>query len=365
MSTKMTKRFLASCMALVLLAISCDLLNKDNEILADNVIKVETSIAANTTWLDGKVYYIVDDIVVENGATLTIQAGAVVKFKSECSLNTYAGGTINATGTQDKPIYFTSILDTAQGGDSILNDGNTAPAPGSWQSVWIDSGSNSNKFIYCRFMYAGSNGKPALSMRGQAQIDHCVFAENLCGVQPWSSADYAALYIENATNVTVTNNLFYHNRWPLSIPSNLSIDATNSFSYDHDNNAGTQALSNTYQGICVKRYDMAGTISWNETEVPYCIFEDIVIDTGATFTIADSAIIKMLNNEIEIYTGGTFNRGTAIFTSYKDDTHGGDTNADGTASQANTGDWIGIYNGNGSGSWITDAQHILYATDHP
>ncbi len=364
MFTKKVVSILAVSLAFFALVASCDLLdpNKDDELLADNVVKVENNIVSSTTWLEGKVYYVVDSITVQNGATLLIQPGAVVKFKADCSLAADGGATINATGTADKPIYFTSILDTTAGGDSILNDANTAPVPGSWGYLWINTGSNSNKFIYCHIRYSGSGGNAALDLRGQAQIDHCVFAENLCGLQPWS-ADYAALHIQNATGVTLTNTIFYHNRWPLAIPSNLSIDATNSFSYDHDNNAGTAALTNTYQGICVNTTGMAGTTTWTETEVPYCIFDDLAIDTGMTFSIANGAIVKMTLNEIDKYDAGTFNYGTTIFTSYKDDAHGGDTNADGTASSPSVGDWEGIWLE--TGDWQANGAQIMYSTVHP
>lgn len=360
---------MAVSLALFALVTSCDLLapnkddellaDKDDELLADNVVKVENNIVSATTWLESKVYYVVDDITVQNGTTLLIQPGAVVKFKAGCCLAADGGATINATDTVDKPIYFTSILDTTPGGDSILNDINTAPVPRSWGYLWINNGSNSNKFIYCHIRYAGEGGDAALDLRGQAQIDHCVFSNNLCGLQPWS-ADYAALHIQNATGVTLTNTIFYYNRWPLAIPSNLSIDATNSFSYDHDNNGGTPALTNTYQGICVNTTDMAGITTWTETEVPYCLFDDLSLNTGMTFTIANGAIVKMSGNEIDKYDAGTFNYGTTIFTSYKDDAHGGDTNADGTASSPSSGDWDGIWFQTGS---CQNSANILYASN--
>ncbi|GAB1455848.1 hypothetical protein MASR2M48_11550 [Spirochaetota bacterium] len=365
MLTKKVLLSLAVCLALTAMILSCDLLNignEGNELLADNVIKVEYDITSATTWLEGKVYYVVDDITVRTGATLVIQPGTIVKFKAACSLATEDGATINASGTAGKPIYFTSILDSTVGGDSIKNDGNTAPVPGSWNYLYISNGSNSNKFIYCHIRYSGGYEWAALNLLGQAQIDHCVFSENLCGLQPWSNS-YAALHIQNATGVTVTNNLFYHNRWPLAMPSNLSINATNRFSYDHDNNGETPLLTNTYQGICVNTTEMAGITNWTETEVPYCLFDNLAIDTSMTFTIADGAVLKMTGNEIDKHNGGTFNYGTTIFTSYKDDAHGGDTNADGTASSPSVGDWEGIWLDE-TNSWLPNGAQILYSANH-
>ena len=48
-------------------------------VLPANVITVTTDITTNTTWLAGKTYKISGLIYVRNNATLTIQAGVVVK----------------------------------------------------------------------------------------------------------------------------------------------------------------------------------------------------------------------------------------------------------------------------------------------
>ena len=71
----------------------------------------------------------------------------------------------------------------------------------------------------------------------------------------------------------------------------------------------------------------------------------------------------MILNEIDKYDAGTFNYGTTIFTSYKDDAHGGDTNADGTASSPSVGDWEGIWLE--TGDWQPNGAQILYSTVHP
>ena len=77
---------------------------------------VNTSIKTNTTWYSDTVYQLGGRIAVENGATLTIQAGTVIKGEAGTGANATAlliarGGKLIAEGTVSKPIIFTSIAD--------------------------------------------------------------------------------------------------------------------------------------------------------------------------------------------------------------------------------------------------------------
>lgn len=77
---------------------------------------INTSIKTNTTWYSDTIYQLGGRIAVENGATLTIQAGTVIKGEAGTGANATAlliarGGKLIAEGTVSKPIIFTSIAD--------------------------------------------------------------------------------------------------------------------------------------------------------------------------------------------------------------------------------------------------------------
>jgi hypothetical protein len=77
---------------------------------------VNTSIKTNTTWYSDTIYQLGGRIAVENGATLTIEAGTVIKGEAGKGANATAlliarGGKLIAEGTVSKPIIFTSIAD--------------------------------------------------------------------------------------------------------------------------------------------------------------------------------------------------------------------------------------------------------------
>ncbi len=85
----------------------------------NHICTIDTNISADTTWIDGNVYVLLEDInVTGSGTVLTIEPGALVKFVPNSSV--YApgagliltnGATIVANGTAEKKIVFTSCRD--------------------------------------------------------------------------------------------------------------------------------------------------------------------------------------------------------------------------------------------------------------
>lgn len=75
-------------------------------------VEVSGDISASTTWTAGKIYLLKGFVYVTNGATLTIEPGTIIKGDkaSKATLVITRGAKINATGTVDKPIVFTSAV---------------------------------------------------------------------------------------------------------------------------------------------------------------------------------------------------------------------------------------------------------------
>lgn len=79
-------------------------------------VKVVQNISANTTWTKDKVYELAGRVTVLSGATLTIEAGTIIKGQAGTGANATAlliarGGKIMAEGTETMPIIFTSVAD--------------------------------------------------------------------------------------------------------------------------------------------------------------------------------------------------------------------------------------------------------------
>ncbi len=133
-----------------------------------NVVEVTTDILSSTTWSADKVYLLKDFVHVRSGATLTIEAGTIIKGDkaSKASLIILPGGKISAIGTPTKPIVFTSNLPKGQraagdwGGLIILGKGIVNKAAATVEGEGspfggADNADNSGTLKYVRIEFAG------------------------------------------------------------------------------------------------------------------------------------------------------------------------------------------------------------------
>ncbi len=99
------------------------------------------NITTNTTWTANTVNILDGRVIVTNGATLTIEPGAIIKAKQGTNTNASvliiaSDGKINAAGTATQPIIFTSEADNIQPGQ-IAGTNLTSSDDGLWGGVII------------------------------------------------------------------------------------------------------------------------------------------------------------------------------------------------------------------------------------
>lgn len=107
----------------------------------------------NEVWSRKFLHVVTGDVTAPNGATLTIEPGAVVKFGTHLGITVQAGGQLVAQGTVAEPIQFTSLADDSAGGDTNRDGSASAPAAGDWRWIYFDGGIGS--FDHAVISYGG------------------------------------------------------------------------------------------------------------------------------------------------------------------------------------------------------------------
>jgi hypothetical protein len=332
----------------------CDIVNV-------NPNNIGVNITVPTTWLNGKVYVIKKEVSITS--VLTIEPGAIIKVdNARISIN--GSGKIIANGTATSRIIFTSIADDSVCGDTNGDGTATAPQKGDWTSIYINGGTN-HLFKYCDFLYAGANdggyyNAIAISSVGISfNFDNCTFAHTLSNNSSSTAfAFYGGYSMADSTVSIFTNNTFYDNDRPIYINGTYTLNTNNRFSNPLDPNQ-----KNKRNSIWI--YTDPGsniTVSFNETEVAY-VLDGFMQKGNGTMNIGPGVVMKFPNSGSGLRTPNNvvILNPTAILTSYKDDTYGGDTNGDGNASVPLNGDWYGFYNST-IGQFITGS-NIFYAAN--
>jgi hypothetical protein len=113
---------------MIIVLISCDrksdyIIDSDFEAIEDNGGGTGT-----TTWTSDKQYLLDGLVFVNDGQTLTIEAGTVVRGKTGQGENASAlivarGGKLIAEGTADKPVIFTCVGDDLEGSVPVMTKG--------------------------------------------------------------------------------------------------------------------------------------------------------------------------------------------------------------------------------------------------
>lgn len=122
--------------------------NKEEKIVEKKVIvkdstivKVSANITKDTKWEAAKTYILAKRISVVKGATLTIEAGTVIKGEAGTGANATAlivarGAKIMAKGTATKPIIFTSVADKIKSGE-IKSPNMSEEINGTWGGLIV------------------------------------------------------------------------------------------------------------------------------------------------------------------------------------------------------------------------------------
>ncbi|MBI2023369.1 matrixin family metalloprotease [Candidatus Giovannonibacteria bacterium] len=334
---------------------------------------ITSNVSSNTTWdTSGSVYIIQNSISINSGVTLTIEPGVVVKFKSGVALT--VSGTLDAQGTSTSTIYFTSFKDDAVGGDTNNDGSATTPAAGNWDTIQFNSGSVGT-ISHAVVRYGGSTYPIFFTYGGNLTVSNSEVATSSSQViyNYTGTTTVISSVIHHGTYGVYQNNGYVHvDSSTIRDNTNYGIDSNDSGSIFVENstlNGNTTAAgrfiltyglvasstNNSASGNGKNGFIITGGMANNQTwaaDIPY-ILQGFSIGSGKTLTLKPGVIVKFDGTSAGLTVNGTLQalgnpEVNIFFTSLKDDSIGGDTNNDGSATTPAAGNWDTIQFNSGS-----------------
>jgi Secretion system C-terminal sorting domain len=180
---------------------------------------VSGGIFSSTTWLKSKSPYIVtSNLIVFDDVVLTIQAGVVVKFEDNTSLE-LRNGKLVALGTARDSIVFTSK--------------NTSPYRGIWKGILVigttmqTGQDNQIQMAYCQGLYADLFLNLDIAYHTPYTFNNCSFGYN------------NTVFYDGLESVRINNSTFYNN--DIGIEAGYAYTVRNSLF--KDNKIGAKAVA--------------------------------------------------------------------------------------------------------------------------
>ncbi|MFY0608286.1 MAG: right-handed parallel beta-helix repeat-containing protein [Cyclobacteriaceae bacterium] len=292
--------------------------------LFDTQLNADATLAKRDIAGINNIGYVMNNLTIDNGATLTINPGVVLKLSSSRGVHVKEGS-IQAIGTESENIIFTSLKDDSRGGDTNIDGNGSVPAIGDWFGVAFDASSVASNLAYTEFRYGGNAGYWFFGSEYEGTIvsrNNALSMSN-CVVQLSNSSAFG---IYGTSTASLTNNRLENvSRFPI----HMSMFANPSFTGNTMENVAWFAL-----GIVDESFNQSGTFPFRsfagvDSVTYYPTARSgaaMTINSGTKITIPAGMHFKSQSERIFEVNGELHIAGTAedpvVFTGFYDDEYG-------------------------------------------
>ncbi len=299
-------------------------------------------------------YFMYRACTINSGTIITVPAGIVFKHDNYDCFDVEGG--ILVKGETGNPVIFTHEHDDAYGNPMDTNeDGDDSNPTISNNKYGIDFADISNdtsmiNHAIFRYSHGGINLAQASPTIKNSTFDNCNYGVILRGVSE-PGVDTCTF-----SDLTYTPIILSLVSYPVTSEENVISGSTY--------RAIGVLSEELVQDVTLEKKDFAGI-----ENIPYYFSGDYSIGTSVVLTVNPGLVLKFNQRaQLEVYRGliaegGATPDSIIVFTDYRDDFYGGDTNADSVATTPSIYNWAGIYFDNQSldASCILDHCVVRYA----
>jgi parallel beta-helix repeat protein len=275
------------------------------------------------------VYVAVGNLNVDVGQTLVLAPGVIIKSNGARYIT--ISGTLLSNGTAGNPVIFTDYADDSAGGDTNGNGPSTG-SPGSWYGIAFASTSSGSVLNRTEVRYAGAGSYPGIGFYGAAPtLSNCTVRNGY----------NQGVALDGAARPTLANCNFSNNGG--TAIENVAIQALPGFTNNTASGNGRNVVAVTSASI---PFGTSLQIAPANMLAGAIVLEtNLSVAPTATLTLAAGVVIKSNGARYVPIDGTLICNGTqpnpVVFTSYSDDSVGGDTNNNGP-STGSPGQWYGL-----------------------